>query len=70
VTFPYGEIEVLSAGRLRPATDDPDWTYIIPVGNVTSVSFPFLAKDNYLIGLRAVDTKGHHSAVAFPTLVP
>jgi Peptidase family M28 len=51
-------------------TDDPDWTYIIPVANVTSVSFPFFAKDNYLIGLRAVDVKGHHSPVAFPTLVP
>jgi Peptidase family M28 len=51
-------------------TDDPDWTYVIPVGNVTSASFSFFAKDNYLIGVRAVDVKGHHSPVAFPTLVP
>lgn len=51
-------------------TDDPDWTHVIPVGNVTSVSFSFFPKDNFLIGVRAVDVNGHHSPVAFPTLVP
>jgi hypothetical protein len=49
--------------------DDPDWTHIIPVGNVTSASFPFFAKDNFIIGVRAVDNNGHHSPVAFPTPV-
>jgi hypothetical protein len=51
-------------------TDDPDWTYVIPVGNVTSASFAFFAKDNYQIGVRAVDVKGRHSPVAFPALAP
>jgi hypothetical protein len=50
--------------------DDSDWTQVVPVGNVTSVSFSFFAKDNFLIGVRAVDVNGHHSPVAFPTLVP
>ena len=48
--------------------DDSDWTHIVPVGNVTSASFPFFAKDNFIIGLRAVDQNGHHSPVAFPTM--
>ena len=48
--------------------DDPDWTHIVPVGNVTSASFPFFAKDNFIIGVRAVDKNGHHSPVAFPTI--
>jgi hypothetical protein len=51
-------------------TDAPDWTYVIPVGNVTSVSYSFFAKDNYLIGVRAVDVNGRHSPVAFLTLGP
>jgi Peptidase family M28 len=51
-------------------TDDPDWTHVIPVGNVMSVSFSFFAKDNFLIGVRAVDVNGHHSPVAYPTLGP
>jgi Peptidase family M28 len=51
-------------------TEDPDWTHIVPVGNVTSVSFPFFAKDNFLIGVRAVYTNGMHSPVAYPTFGP
>jgi hypothetical protein len=50
--------------------DDSDWTHVIPSGNVTSVSFSFFPKDNFLIGVRAVDVNGHHSPVAFPTLGP
>jgi putative aminopeptidase FrvX len=51
-------------------TDDSDWTHVIPVGNVTSVSFPFFPKDNFLIGVRAVAVNGYHSPVAYPTFVP
>jgi hypothetical protein len=51
-------------------TVDSDWTHVIPVGNVTSVSFPFFPKDNFLIGVRAVEVNGHHSPVAYPTFVP
>jgi hypothetical protein len=47
-------------------TTDPDWTHVIPVGNVTSASFPHFSKDNVFFGVRAVDKTGHHSPVAFP----
>lgn len=47
-------------------TTDPDWTHFIPVGNVTSASFPHFSKDNVFFGVRAVDRTGHHSPVAFP----
>ena len=50
--------------------DDSDWTHVISVGNVTSVSFPFFPKDNFIMGVRAVDINGHHSPVAYPTVVP
>jgi hypothetical protein len=49
--------------------DDTDWTHVISVGNVTTVSFPFFPKDNFIMGVRAVDINGHHSPVAYPTLV-
>ena len=49
--------------------DDSDWTRVIPVGNVGTASFSFFPKDNFLIGVRAVDLDGHHSPVAFPTVV-
>jgi len=47
-------------------TTDADWTHAIPVGNVTSASFPHFSKDNVFFGVRAVDKTGHHSPVAFP----
>ena len=47
-------------------TPDADWTHYIPVGNVTSASFPHFAKDNVFFGVRAVDKAGHRSPVAFP----
>jgi hypothetical protein len=47
-------------------TTDPDWTHVIPVGNVTAASFPHFSKDNVFFGVRAVDTAGHRSPVAFP----
>ena len=48
-------------------TTQPDWTNAIPVGNVTTITLPFSPKDNFQFGVRAVDTAGHHSPVAFPT---
>jgi hypothetical protein len=47
-------------------TTEADWTHVIPVGNVTSASFPHFSKDNVFFGVRAVDKDGHHSPVAFP----
>jgi hypothetical protein len=46
-------------------TSAPDWTNVIPVGKVTSVTID-LAKDNVMFGVRALDTDGHRSPVAFP----
>jgi len=47
-------------------TTEADWTHAIPVGNVTSASFPHFSKDNVFFGVRAVDKTGHYSPVAFP----
>jgi hypothetical protein len=47
-------------------TTAPDWTNVIPVGNVTSVTID-LAKDNVMFGVRAVDTAGHRGQVGFPS---
>jgi hypothetical protein len=52
----------------REATE-PDWTHGIGAGNVTSFTVN-LAKDNVFFGVRAVDTAGRRSPVAFPTPSP
>src|SRR3984885_4991361 len=49
-------------------TTAPDWTSAIKVGNVTTVTLD-IAKDNVQFSLRAVDTAGNRSPVAFPTTV-
>jgi hypothetical protein len=46
-------------------TTAPEWTHVIPVGDVTSATID-LAKDNVQFGVRAVDRAGHHSPVGFP----
>ena len=46
-------------------TTAADWTSAIDVGNVTSVTLD-ISKDNVQFGLRAVDTAGRRSPVAFP----
>ncbi len=46
----------------------PDWTHVIPVGDVTTATID-LAKDNVQFGVRAVDQDGHHSPVAAPVPV-
>jgi hypothetical protein len=45
---------------------EPDWTNVIPVGNVTTATVD-LSKDNVSFGIRAVDTAGRRSPVASPT---
>jgi hypothetical protein len=49
-------------------TTSRDWTNVIGVGNVTTVTLN-IAKDNVQFGLRAVDTAGNRSPVAFPQTV-
>jgi hypothetical protein len=46
-------------------TTAPDWTSAIGVGDVTTVTLD-IAKDNVQFGIRAVDTGGNRSPVAFP----
>jgi hypothetical protein len=52
----------------REATE-PDWTHGIWAGHVASFTVN-LAKDNVFFGVRAVDTAGRRSPVAFPTPSP
>jgi hypothetical protein len=49
-------------------TTSPDWTHVIDVGDVTTVTLD-ISKDNVQFGLRAVDQAGHRSPVAFPQAV-
>jgi len=49
-------------------TTAKDWTSALNVGNVTSVTLD-ISKDNVQFGIRAVDTHGNRSPVAFPTVV-
>jgi Peptidase family M28 len=46
-------------------TTAADWTSAIRVGNVTAITLD-ISKDNVQFGVRAVDTAGHRSPVAFP----
>jgi hypothetical protein len=46
-------------------TTAPEWTHVIPVGDVTTYEID-LSKDNVFFGVRAVNTKGLRSPVAFP----
>ena len=50
-------------------TSDPNWTHTLQVGNVTSVTLTGMNPDNFYFGVRAVDSQGHRSPVAFPTPV-
>ncbi len=47
-------------------TTDPEWSHVIRVGNVTNVTVKGITKDNYIFGVRAVDTDGNRSVVTFP----
>jgi hypothetical protein len=46
-------------------TTSPEWTRVIDVGDVTSVTLD-ISKDNVFFGIRAVDADGHRSPVASP----
>jgi Peptidase family M28 len=47
-------------------TNEPYWSHAIPVGSVTSFTVQGITKDNFLFGVRAVDTDGNRSVVTFP----
>ncbi|MGP4012126.1 M20/M25/M40 family metallo-hydrolase [Streptomyces sp. 4N124] len=46
-------------------TTSPEWTHVIPVGDVTTYEVD-LSKDNVFFGVRAVNRAGLRSPVAFP----
>ncbi|HEX2411656.1 MAG TPA: M28 family peptidase [Solirubrobacteraceae bacterium] len=47
-------------------TVQPYWTHTIKVGNVTSHTVKGITKDNFLFGVRAIDSDGNRSPVTFP----
>lgn len=47
-------------------TTAPEWTHVIPVGDVTTYEVD-LSKDNVFFGVRARNTRGLRSPVAFPS---
>ncbi len=49
----------------RP-TDSAQWQYGKNVGNVTQATVP-VSKDDYILGVRAIDAHGHQSVVSYPT---
>ena len=50
------------------ATDASNWQYARDVGNVTQATVP-VSKDDVVLGVRAVDAKGHRSVVSYPVPV-
>jgi hypothetical protein len=47
-------------------THEPEWTDVIRVGDVTTATVD-MSKDNFFLGVRAVDRAGHRGPVAYPT---
>ncbi len=50
------------------ATTATDWEYAKDVGNVTEATVP-VSKDDFILGIRAVDAQGHRSVVSYPSPV-
>jgi Zn-dependent M28 family amino/carboxypeptidase len=48
------------------ATYEPLWTHARNVGNVMTYTFPNVSKDDWIFGVRAVDSVGHKSPAAYP----
>ncbi|MDQ2873077.1 MAG: M20/M25/M40 family metallo-hydrolase [Candidatus Eremiobacteraeota bacterium] len=46
-------------------TTSPVWQFSQSVGNVTQATLP-ISKDDYIIGVRALDSEGHRSPVSYP----
>ncbi|HTX56971.1 MAG TPA: M20/M25/M40 family metallo-hydrolase [Candidatus Acidoferrales bacterium] len=49
-------------------TTAADWQYAKNVGNVTQATVP-VSKDDYILGVRAIDAQGHRSVASYPTPV-
>ena len=49
----------------RRSTTEPDWTHFSDAGTATSATVPF-SKDDWLFGVRAIDSAGHAGPVVPP----
>ena len=50
------------------STTAPDWQYAQNVGSVTEATVP-VSKDDYILGVRAIDAQGHRSVASYPAPV-
>ncbi|MGB6985072.1 MAG: hypothetical protein WBD74_03750, partial [Candidatus Aquilonibacter sp.] len=50
------------------STSAANWEYALNVGNVTEATVP-VSKDDYILGVRAIDAHGHRSVASYPTPV-
>jgi hypothetical protein len=50
------------------STNAPEWQYGQNVGNVTEATVP-VSKDDFILGVRAIDAQGHRSVASYPTPV-
>jgi hypothetical protein len=50
------------------ASDATQWQFVKDVGNVTTATVP-VSKDDFVLGVRAVDADGHRSVVSYPSPV-
>jgi hypothetical protein len=66
---PNPESDVVGYEVVWRDTTDRLWTHALRVGNVTSVTLNGMNPDNFYFGIRAIDSQGHRSPVAFPTPV-
>ncbi|MEJ7616414.1 MAG: hypothetical protein WKF30_05460 [Pyrinomonadaceae bacterium] len=47
-------------------TTAPAWTHSRRIERHTNYTVPNMSKDNFFFGVRAVDNRGHRSAVSYP----
>ncbi len=66
---PNPESDVVGYEVVWRDTTDPLWTHALKVGNVTTVTLPGMNPDNFQFGVRAIDSQGHRSPVAYPSPV-
>jgi hypothetical protein len=48
------------------ASDQPEWVYAQNVGDALTGTLESVSKDDYIIGVRAIDAAGRIGPVAFP----
>jgi len=63
---PNPETDVAGYEIVWRDSTEPLWTHAKFVGNVTDATIQNLNKDDYQVGVRAVDRDGNRSPVAFP----